>query len=93
MLQCVTHANKQIEKECNIWCSFYCQFIEDDPDIAIAALRGNFICGKLQETPESVHEANVNWITEIHSIHPNLSQQDILKILPEAQKYFNNKKS
>lgn len=27
MLQYVTHANKQIEKEGNIWCSFYCQFI------------------------------------------------------------------
>lgn len=46
MLQYVTHANKQIEKECNIWCSFYCQFIEDNPDIAIAALRGNFVCRK-----------------------------------------------
>lgn len=88
MLQYVTHENKHIEKECNIWCSFYCQFIENDPDIAITALRGNFVCGKLQETPESVHEANVNWISEILKIHPNLSYKDILTAIPEAKEYI-----
>jgi hypothetical protein len=77
--------NKALEKELNIWVTFYMLFKDYSKENADLALHNNFIYGSLKESTESLREANFQWVEDLVKI--GFSKQEIISYMPCAKEY------
>lgn len=80
--------NKTLEKELNIWITFYMSFKDYNSENADLALYNNFISGKMDESVESLRKANFQWVEDLTS--HGFSKDDIISYMPCAKEYCTN---
>lgn len=77
----VSMNNSDIKKEVELWMEFYRAFNDDNEFRSINAFDRNRF-----ENAQQIHKDNIEWIQ--YGISRGLSQDEIIKILPEAKTYM-----
>lgn len=78
--------DKALEKELNVWITFYVSFKDYNTENADLALYNNFVSGKLDESVESLREANFQWVKDLMS--HGFSKNEIISYTPCAKEYL-----
>lgn len=77
--------DKALEKELNVWITFYMSFKDYNKENADLALHNNLVSGELEESVESLRNANFRWVKDLKT--HGFSEQEIISYMPCAKEY------
>jgi hypothetical protein len=80
--------DKALEKELNVWVTFYMTFKDYSKENADLALHTNFSLEKLEESVESLRKANFQWVEDLKAL--GFSEKEIIDYMPCAEEYCIN---
>ena len=89
MIALFASENEKLEKELNVWASFYLIFNDDNKLHCEQALENLLATGEIKETPSSMRRANLRCVEEIRN--QGTRPAEIIALMPEAKEYMNVK--
>lgn len=85
MIEVFVSENPALEKELNIWATFYMTFNDDNVINCIEAFDNNVACNSITYNVEGIRKENFMLFQEIMAC--GLSKDEIIKLMPEAEEY------